>query len=386
MATKLSKLRSKLQKLTDRGKWAKALKVIGQVEAMQPGNPHWPKKRGEMLQKLGHREDAIDAFVQDEESMNRPGGELIPLADRALEGMDGEPLVFDCEWIWGSITSRISAIYVPIESGRLRSLWLVTAEDTPFETLQAELEATLLRLDEPSTPALPERYSALLNDHTISFNLCFADEIRLRPVEMVEADHADFVHQILAENTEFFGSHARQWQDEERGTKLSYQVVVHDLNLGPDPAFLHWLSSVFQLYLREDKEKGDVPVELIHLERARTEVVDDQTLKRHFENNVRASAAGVILEVVLPRSPYARARRLSWVRAKEDGSQLFSRAWSMELRHYHRVRGEIVTRVAVVMLRAEARSQADIDLMEANLDFASQPLDRTGRFPVRGSR
>jgi len=64
MATKLSKLRSKLQKLTDRGKWAKALKVIGQVEAMQPGNPHWPKKRGEMLQKLGHREDAIDAFEE----------------------------------------------------------------------------------------------------------------------------------------------------------------------------------------------------------------------------------------------------------------------------------------------------------------------------------
>ena len=271
-----------------------------------------------IVRHLSEVEDAIDAFVRDEEAMNRQG-ELIPLADRVLEGANGETLVFDCEWTWNSLTARVSAIYVPIESGRVRSLWLVTTEDTPFETLQAELEAALMRHDEPSGPAPPASYSALLNDHAISFDLRITDEIRLQPVEMVEADHADFVHQILEENTEFLGSHTRQWQDEDHGTKLSYQIVVHDLNLGPDPAFVHWLSSVFQLFLREDEEEGDVPVELIHLENARTEIVDDETLKRHFVNNRRASQAGVILEVVLPRSPYARARRLSWVRLERTG-------------------------------------------------------------------
>jgi hypothetical protein len=323
----------------------------------------------------------IDAFVGDEEVMNSEG-EFIPLADRALEGANGEMISFDCEWVRDSVTARISALYTFTASGEVRSLWLMAADDTPFEELQAELQAIVERFEEGPGQSLPESYTAILNGHQLSFNVSVADEIQLQPVESIDADHALFVTDVMEANPQFQSSHTRQWRDEERDVMLSYQVVSHDLSIGPDRAFVQWLSTNFQIFLREDERKWDIPVELIHLEEARTEVVDDETLEQHIQNNLRGPQVGVVLEIVIPRSPYARVCRLSWSRLQADEKELFGRQWVIGLRHYHLVRGETVTGVSAVMLRAEARSEADLDVLEASLAFTSRPLEGGGRFPL----
>jgi cAMP-dependent protein kinase regulator len=73
MATQLSKLRTKAQQLIEKGKFKRALPLIEELASLEPGNPHWPKKRGEMLQRLGKTQEAVEAFAEAAEGFARKG-------------------------------------------------------------------------------------------------------------------------------------------------------------------------------------------------------------------------------------------------------------------------------------------------------------------------
>ena len=333
-----------------------------------------------LIRRWSECAEVIDAFIPDEEAMNREG-EFIPVADRPLDVPGGEAIAFDCEWNVKEFSARIAALYVPEKDGSILALWLVSADDTPFEKLQKELSGWMKRYGRAEKLDDPVLYSAILSEHELSFRLSAKKAFDFQPRDVVTADHANFMLQIDEANPEFLISFARQWHDEKRGIHLSYQLAGTDVNLGPSNPFVHWLSGVFQRIMRVDKDKGDIPIELIHLEDARTEVVSDEELKAHFENNERAPEAGVILKVMLPRSPYARVCRLQWPQTEPDGTMSYGRAWFIELRDYHRSRSEIVTGAMVVMILAEAPTEEALDLLEASLTFTSRPLDPATRFP-----
>jgi hypothetical protein len=322
----------------------------------------------------------IDAFVADEEVMGRTG-EFIPVADGELESASGRALTFDCEWTWLSLTARVSTLYAQSPTGEWISLWIISADLAPFEELQAVLAETLARFNERDGLAALDRYSAYLNGHEFSFNLNIDDQLQLQPTGAIDGQHARLLAGVLELNVTMLGSHARQWRDEKRGVTLSYQILSHDVAMGPKTPFVEWLGSGLQSELRVDVNKGDTPIELIHLENARTETVSDEALEKHYKNCERTDGPGVILEVYLPQSPLARACRLRWRRPLQGTPEKFGRAWFVELRRYHLSRGELVTGVSIVMLRAEAPTKQALDLMEAALDFRAQPNEPGSRFP-----
>jgi hypothetical protein len=334
-----------------------------------------------LIRRLSGCEMAIDAFMLDEEAMMR-AGEFVPLDDSHLDTPRGEGIAFDCEWNRDALAARVSAVYVPDGSDGVYGLWLITTDNTPFRKMRAQLSSLLERSWKSDKIETPGAYSAILNGHELSFKLGVGNAIRFRPLETFVSGHADFMQQIEEANPEFLISYARQWRDEKRGVILSYQIAGTDVNLGPTTPFVQWLAGVFQQLRRVDKDKGDIPLELIHFEDARTEVVSDEELKQHYENNERAPEAGVILKVILPRSPYARVCRMNWTEPQEDGTTVFGRVWFVELRDYHRSRSEIVTGATAVMLLAEANREEDLDLLEKSLEFSSCPRSSENRFPA----
>ena len=111
-------------------------------------------------------------------------------------------------------------------------------------------------------------------------------------------------------------------------------------------------------------------------------VVSAVELERHYRNNKKAADAGVILQVYVPRSPFARALRLRWTEG--EGEELeHVLAIYVELRSYPRVRSETVTRSALVVLQVRSADPEALSAFERGLDFESEPIGRPAPFEGR---
>jgi hypothetical protein len=343
----------------------------------------------------------VDAFMADEEGLRRHG-ELVPLDDRPLTLSGREAISFDCEWNDDTLAARVSAFYFQEKDGTTRGLWLVTTDDLDFGRMRDELQSATKRFLKSDELEAQDAYSAILLGHDLSFSLKYSakdsnapkDSIRLRPAATPAADLA-FLNDIDEANPQFRISHLRHWAHEERGVSLSYQIFAHDMNLGPKTPFVHWLAGVFQELRRIDKEKGDFPLELVHLPAVTTNVPGDEEVAQHFRNNERAPEDGVILKVYLPKSPFPHVCQIRWnepEKPAEEGTETTEEGalptkehgWArfVELREYRRGRSELITRVYVVFLLARADDPADLELLESKLDLAIRPLEGAARFPV----
>ncbi len=62
MDPNFSKLRKRARKARERGKNSQAEAAYAELAELDPSNPRWPHKLGEMRQKLGHKDGAVAAF------------------------------------------------------------------------------------------------------------------------------------------------------------------------------------------------------------------------------------------------------------------------------------------------------------------------------------
>lgn len=320
--------------------------------------------------------DGFAVFAADEKQMSRHG-EFIPKDEDIAEVKGGEAIQFEAEWEQQGTKSRILALYSPDRTSdgeTLLAVWLIAPEEFSARRMLPELKSCLRDLRKGFAPPTEDTYASLLNGHALSFALRAGrgrNALSLESVEAPAPGDGFFFESIAAKYKQFHTSIARNWRDDGRDLTLSYQVYQYDVGLAPKVPFLYWIAESLQLALRTNKDEGDVPIELLHLENALTSVVSDEEVRHHYGNNKRAPDAGVILQTFLPRSPYARACSLRWTDAK-SGRPSF--ALLVELRTYPRSRSETVTRSSIVMLLARAGKSERLDALEEGIAFASTPL------------
>ncbi len=333
-----------------------------------------------LIRNLAELQTQVDGFMADEEVLALQG-EFMPLEDRSIDGISGPSTAFDCEWKFGELATRVATLYVTTPEGLILALWIVTLSDRPFLEMQQELEGIATRYLKGEGAPLT-RYTARINAHEIAFSLGTGPDLTLLPLPEIDLEHSTTSQSIRRVNPSFLVSFNRQWADAKSGISLSYQVVQHDLGFGPPNPFVHWIAGVYQSAVRGDIDKGDAPRELLHLEQVRTEVISDEAMARHYKNCQRTRDVGVILEVLLPRSPYARVCRLNWARPQDGEPNFFGRMWFVELRHYHPGRGETVTGTSVLILRAQAKTLGELNALEESMDLSTRPIGSEGRFPL----
>lgn len=320
----------------------------------------------------------VEAFMADEELVTA-AAELVPLEERAFEAPGGEGLVFGCTLTRAETALSVTALYAPRAEHGLLALWLVERAGADFETSASTLEALVPRFASSVVPAHAPRYRTILLDHEVSFALTGGSgdsAFSLQPAPAPRAADLDVLEDELAKHPTFAGAAVRQWADPERGLELSFQVLRADVALGiKDPVVHHVAESLQNLLRPEPEEEGHVPIELLHVEDARTRVVSDEEVADHYARNQRAAEAGVILQVYLPRSPYARVARLRWQEGEGEAAEHVL-ALFVELRSYPRSRSETINRTTLAMFRGRARTAADLEALEEGLAFASRPLDR----------
>ncbi len=320
-------------------------------------------------------QELIELFVADEEALALPD-EFVVIGDAFLEAGGTEALALHVEWTREERPAHVATLYVPHAEGAL-SLWLLTTEELDFETLTDELATLAPAFHTGLDPFQLTRYRGIANDHLVGFSLVFEDRygarIALTPADGPTAADRVFQDGTREANPDFEGGYPADWSHREHGLTLSYQLIQMDVGLGRKEPYVHWLAGSLQSSLRGDPDDGDVPVELLHAPDARTVVVSDAEVARHYANNRRAPDSGVILETFLPRSPYAQFCRLRY-QDDETGEQVFT--YMVELRTYPRSRSETITRACVVLLHVRAREVSVLEAVEAGLAFSSEPLER----------
>ncbi len=316
--------------------------------------------------------DAVAAFAADEKKMG-PHGEFIPIDEEYTEIRGGQATLFESEWTQDGEASRILAAYAAGDDGALYAFWIVAPKSESERKLLSELKACMRELRRSLKPPTGDTYASLLNGHALSFALRTGRGRNTISLESVaDAGDAAFFDMIVEKHKWVHADIARDFRDEARGLSLSYQIYQADTGFGPKVPFLHWVAERLQASIRRNKDEGDTPVELLHMENARTAVVTPEELARHYAQNQRAPEAGVILQTFVPRSPFARACRLRWVDPTTREPCL---ALLVELRTYPRSRSETVSRNSVVMLLARASGAELLDSFEADLAFTSAPLE-----------
>ena len=318
--------------------------------------------------------DAVAAFAEDEKVMSKRG-KFVPVDEDYMEIRGGEAAYFECEWELKGHRSRILAVYAPAEGDALHVLWIIAPESDAARKLRPELKACLRDLRKSLKPPTEATYGSILNGHALSFALRTGrgrNTISLESIARPNENDAAFFEHITAKHKHLHTAISRNWRDDNRDLDLSYQIYQTDTALGPKAPVVHWLAEQLQVFVRRNKDDGDVPVELLHIEDARTSIVSAEEVAHHYGNNRRAPDAGVILRTFLPRSPYARACRLRWTDEKTGRPSL---ALFVELRTYPRSRSETVARTSVVMLLARAGKQGPLDAFETDLEFTSRPLE-----------
>jgi hypothetical protein len=318
--------------------------------------------------------DGVAAFAADDKVM-RGRGDFVVTSDDRLEVRGSPAFLFECEWELQGERSRILALYdAEVEEDVLHALWIVAPESVPTRKLLTEVKICFFELRSSLKPDTDETYASILNGHALSFSLKSGrgrNAIELESVDRTGENDTLFFESVLAKNR-LPADVVRNWRDEDRDLSLSYQIFQTDMGFGPRSPFLHWIAAKLQLFVRGDRDDGDAPVELLHLENARTTVVTEEELERHYANNRRAPESGVILETFVPRSPYARACRLRWTDAGTGRAAL---ALLVELRTYPRSRSETVSRTSIVLLLAHAPERELLDVLETGLELESRPLE-----------
>jgi len=313
------------------------------------------------------------AFAADEAVLSRQG-ELVPIDEAYLTIRGIDTLFLECDWEKDGASMKVAGLYASSSEGELTVLWIAAAADVSSKGVLSELKSCFRGLLDSFEPSASDTYRSILNRHQVSFGLRSGrgrDALVLQPAQTVPAADRAFLDRTLAANPWLVAGVVRNWRDAEHGVSLSLQVFQRDTGLGPQDPFVVWLASQLQLFVRGDEADGDVPVELIHLEGARTWVVTEEELDWHYANNKRAPDAGVILRTFVPASPFARACRL---RFHDPGDPRPSLALFVELRDYARNKGETVTRTSVVLLLARAPEAARLRELEESLGFRSEPL------------
>jgi len=313
-----------------------------------------------------------EAFAADEAVLSKHG-KFIPIDEDYFKIRGVEALFLECEWQKGEASMRAAGLYAPGADGQLTVLWIAAPAGAHPRSQLTELKACYRSLRLSFEAESSDVYRSILNGHELSFELRSGRGRKAVLLERVPAaDAADraFFDRTTAAHGWLVADIARNWRDEDRGLSLSMQLFRMDTGLGPKAPFILWVADLLQAFVRRNKDEGDAPVELLHLENARTRVVSQEEIEHHYANNRRAPDAGVILKTFIPRSPFARACRIRF-----DGKDSRpSLAIFVELRAYPRSKSETVTRACVVMLLARADDAADLDQLEEALAFRSEPL------------
>jgi CRP-like cAMP-binding protein len=62
--TRSRKLRNQLQRALERGRFTEALGFYDLLERMEPEEPRWPHRKGDLLKRLGRLDEAVDSFIR----------------------------------------------------------------------------------------------------------------------------------------------------------------------------------------------------------------------------------------------------------------------------------------------------------------------------------
>ncbi len=330
------------------------------------------RKRGAprflLARQLAAGASPFDAFVADEEHMTQ-FGEFFPETDDVVELAEREVVVFGCDWTNFDVAARIAAAYAETDDGAVRSVWVVGAQSEDPDSLSADAVEALRDLLHTLNPTSGTTHRAILMQHDLSFSLGAG----MKSVDTPREIDTKFFKAITVVNPQFSAGIVRQWEDEAAGASLSYQVLATNTGLGPKDPFVYFLAGQLQTYERGNPDDGDAPIEVLFAPEVETRVIDDAELARHFASNKRAPDAGVILEVYLPKFPFARVCQLRW-QGGIPGSEEFAFSRLVELREYRRSRSETVARCCVVMITGRAQTAQARDALLAQLDIAAKPL------------
>ena len=261
----------------------------------------------------------VDAFMADEEKM-MSWGEFVPVGDMQFDIDGREVFASDCEWTLDDAASRVSALYTYDDEDTVLSLWLVDSALTEFDPLRDEVEAAVSVFAATIEPPQEGDFEAVLLKHVIGFGAHVAGGppsgdsaggLHFVPAEPRPGD-TSFFDAVTGVNPQFEAATLGRWLDPERDVSLTLQVFMTDTGLGPKEPFVDWVASQVQVWRRVDRDKGDAPIEIIHVPTTTTSVISDAEVARHYANNERAPEAGVILQTYLPKTPFCRAARLRW--------------------------------------------------------------------------